>query len=497
MARPTNTALSTSLSFVALVATANVVSAAAVPSASLQSCLLTAVGTDETLVAFPDETLYQANDVHPYNLDIPVTPAAVVYPDSAQMIADIVGCAVQYGNKVQARTGGHGFGNYCLGGANSSAVVVDTKKLNHFSMDESTWVATVGAGNLLQNVTDKMAAAGSRVIAKGVAPQVGLGGHATIGGLGPLSRMLGTAADQVVEMEVVLANSSIVRASATQNQHLFFALRGAGAGFGIVTEFKFQTSPEPSELVDYTFVFTNGTSLFAETFKAWNQLVTNADLPWNFSSVLTIHEGGLRVTGRHYGSREDFDAVGIHQLPNIASADISVVNETTKAAGEAADNSGFRILGGDPINFYAKSLSFTNSTLMTNDSIDALFAYLDSTDKDTNRWFVIFDLAGGFINTVPRDSAAYALRDTVYLMQSYVVDESRIDEPTRSFLNGVSSTIAQNVAGVAGAYPGYVDPGLENGQEQYWGTNLPRLQEIKAQVDPYDVFHNPQSVRPS
>ncbi|KAL1619719.1 hypothetical protein SLS56_009974 [Neofusicoccum ribis] len=479
MARSTNTALSTSLSFIVLVATAHVVSAAAVPSASLQSCLLTAVGTDETLVAIPDEALYQANDVHPYNLDIPVTPAAVAYPDSAQMIADIVGCAVQYGNKVQARTGGHGFGNYCLGGANSSAVVVDTRKLNHFSN---------GREHL---------AAGNRVIAKGVAPQVGLGGHATIGGLGPLSRMLGTAADQVVEMEVVLANSSIVRASATHNQHLFFALRGAGAGFGIVTEFKFRTSPEPSELVDYTFVFTNGTSLFAETFKAWNQLVTNADLPWNFSSILTIHEGGLRVTGRHYGSREDFDAVGIHQLPNIASADISVVNETTKAAGEAADNSGFRILGGDPINFYAKSLSFTNSTLMTNDSIDALFAYLDSTDKDTNRWFVIFDLAGGFINTVSRDSAAYALRDTVYLMQSYVVDEARIDEPTRSFLNGVSSTIAQNVIGVAGAYPGYVDPGLENGQEQYWGTNLPRLQEIKAQVDPDDVFHNPQSVRPS
>jgi hypothetical protein len=46
-------------------------------------------------------------------------------------------------------------------------------------------------------------------------------------------------------------------------------------------------------------------------------------------------------------------------------------------------------------------------------------------------------------------------------------------------------------------YPGYVDPELPNGPQQYWRTNLPRLEQIKAVVDPGDVFHNPQSVVPA
>lgn len=47
-----------------------------------------------------------------------------------------------------------------------------------------------------------------------------------------------------------------------------------------------------------------------------------------------------------------------------------------------------------------------------------------------------------------------------------------------------------------GSYPGYVDPELPNGPQQYWRTNLPRLEQIKAVIDPGDVFHNPQSVSP-
>lgn len=53
-----------------------------------------------------------------------------------------------------------------MGGANSSAVVIDMKNFQQFSMDESTWIATVGAGTLLEDVTDRMHDAGSRVIAK-------------------------------------------------------------------------------------------------------------------------------------------------------------------------------------------------------------------------------------------------------------------------------------------------------------------------------------------
>ena len=96
-------------------------------------------------------------------------------------------------------------------------MIVDLMNLKQFSMDESTQIATIGSGLNLGDVTDKFNGAGKRAMAHGVCPTVGSGGHFTIGGLGPTSRQRGSSLDHVLEAEVVLANSSIVRASNTQN----------------------------------------------------------------------------------------------------------------------------------------------------------------------------------------------------------------------------------------------------------------------------------------
>jgi FAD/FMN-containing dehydrogenase len=74
----------------------------------------------------------------------------------------------------------------------------------------------------LEQVTNGLFDQGKRAIAHGTCPQVGIGGHATIGGQGPLSRMWGLTLDHVLEMEVVLADGTITRASKSQNSDLFF-----------------------------------------------------------------------------------------------------------------------------------------------------------------------------------------------------------------------------------------------------------------------------------
>lgn len=77
-----------------------------------QQCLLNAVGNDASLVAFPIALLYETLDVNPYNLDYPVTPAAVTFPETAEQVAAIVQCAANAEAKVQAKSGGHSYANY-------------------------------------------------------------------------------------------------------------------------------------------------------------------------------------------------------------------------------------------------------------------------------------------------------------------------------------------------------------------------------------------------
>lgn len=77
-------------------------------------CLLAAVGGNSSLVAFPNQTGYYPNIVEPYNLDYPVLPAAVTFPETAEQVAAIVKCAAEAGYKVQPKSGGHNYGNYGL-----------------------------------------------------------------------------------------------------------------------------------------------------------------------------------------------------------------------------------------------------------------------------------------------------------------------------------------------------------------------------------------------
>jgi len=81
-------------------------------SLAVQQCLLDAVGGNILLATFPTTLLYQQLDVKPYNLDHPVTPAAVTFPETIQQIANIVSCAAEADIQVQARSGGHSYAIY-------------------------------------------------------------------------------------------------------------------------------------------------------------------------------------------------------------------------------------------------------------------------------------------------------------------------------------------------------------------------------------------------
>lgn len=82
------------------------------PSTAIQKCLTDAVGGNQALLAHKDTPLYQISHVKPYNLDVPVTPLAITYPQSAEHVAAIVKCAADNNLHVQPRSGGHSYANY-------------------------------------------------------------------------------------------------------------------------------------------------------------------------------------------------------------------------------------------------------------------------------------------------------------------------------------------------------------------------------------------------
>lgn len=383
-------------------------------------------------------------------------------------------------------------------GGKDQAVAVDMKNFQQFSMDHSTHVATIGAGTLLGDITTRLNKAGGRAMSHGACPQVGAGGHLTIGGLGPTSRQFGSSLDHIEEVEVVLANSSIVRASNDYNQDVFFAVRGAGASFGIVTEFKVRTEPAPEQAVKYIYRFNKGSGPErAQFFKDWQSFISNPNLSRKFSSILTVMERTVLLSGQFYGSKEEYDKLGIeNHFPVDRLGDVPVVNGLLAVAGQAIEMLALKIGGSIPTHFYAKSMAFTPKALMPSSTIDELIHYLDTADKGSHLWFINFDLEAGAVNDVPTNATAYAHRDVLYWAQTYIINLfGSVSQISLDFLDGINKIACKSVPEACErAYPGYVDPLMANAQQAYWGSNLARLEEIKAAVDPDDVFHNPQSV---
>jgi len=96
----------------------------------------------------------------------------------------------------------------------------------------------------------------------------------------------------------VLANGTITRANENQNPDLYFAIRGAGASFGIVTEFVFETHPEPGPTVRYSYTFATGNAQdLAKTFGKWQSVISTPNLDRKFASTITVTPAGIVISG--------------------------------------------------------------------------------------------------------------------------------------------------------------------------------------------------------
>jgi FAD/FMN-containing dehydrogenase len=297
-------------------------------------------------------------------------------------------------------------------------------------------------------------------------------------------------------MELVLANGSIVTASPTSQVDLYWGMRGAGWNFAIVTEFHMITHPAP-QATQYNYNITIGNaSALAKAFSTWQKFVSQPNLTRLFASTVTVTQDIVIISGTYYGSKEEFGTLGLDAVFGSANLGLKVVSSIATGLFTEIQNVGLDIVGPISAHFYCKSLKYTNRTLMSDEAIMSMAEYLYNTDKGTPLWFAIWDLEAGAIADTPQDGTAYWHRDAIFFLQTIAINLlGQTSQKTHDFITGLNKNIQQNTPGIDdSAYPGYTDSELQNPLVDYWGGNVPRLERVKAEVDPDNVFRNPQSV---
>ncbi|HEX6150308.1 FAD-binding oxidoreductase [Nocardioides sp.] len=188
-------------------------------------------------VAVPADAAYDAL-VSPWNVAIPVRPAAVLAAQSAQDVVEAVRFAARHGLHVTPQATGHG-----PMAELTTELLVTTQGLDECVVHPEGW-ARVGAGVKWVRVVEAAAPHGLAPLS-GSITDVGIVGYTTGGGLGPMARTYGMAIDRVRAIEVVTGDGELRRATPTQHPELFFGLRGGKGMLGIVTAIEFDLVEQP------------------------------------------------------------------------------------------------------------------------------------------------------------------------------------------------------------------------------------------------------------
>jgi hypothetical protein len=212
-----------------------------------------------------------------WNLAVDQQPAAVVFPESAADVAAAVGYAAGRGLRIAAQGTGHNAGPL---GPLADTVLLRTDKMRGIQIDPKARTARVEAGVIWIDVVHAAAAHGLAALA-GSSPDVGVVGYTLGGGVSFLGRKHGLAASHVLAADVVTADGTLVRADARHEPDLFWALRGGGGSFGVITALEFRLFPVAEA---YAGALWYPIQRGSEVLHAWGEL-TRGEVPDELTTV--------------------------------------------------------------------------------------------------------------------------------------------------------------------------------------------------------------------
>jgi FAD/FMN-containing dehydrogenase len=426
-----------------------------------------------------------------YNGMIDKKPALIAY---CADVADVI-AAVKFGKAngilVSIRGGGHNAGGL---GVADGALVIDLSRIKYVHVDPSARTVRVGGGCVWGDVDHATHAFGLAVPA-GIISTTGVGGLTLGGGLGHLTRKCGLTIDNLLSAEVVLANGSVAVASAQENSDLFWALRGGGGNFGVVTSFLFQGHP--------VHTVCAGPMLWeldqaAGVLKFYREFIVNAPEDLNgFFAFLTVPPGPPFPESLHL--KKMCGIVWCHTGPiEQANRDLEPFRRFKRPAFEFFAAMPYPTLQSffDPLyppghQWYWKADFFREIS----DAAIAEHVKFGSEVPTMQSTMHLYPVNGAAQRAGAADTP-WGYRDALWSGVIVGVDpdpanRDKITNWARGYFD------ALHPYGAGGAYVNFM---MEEGEDRVratYGKNYDRLAKIKAKYDPENFFRVNQNIRPA
>jgi FAD/FMN-containing dehydrogenase len=413
-------------------------------------------------------------------------PALVARPRDVREVAAVVCAAADTGVPFAVRGGGHAYARY---GTVADGLVLDLRLLGGAQIDP---VGRIGIASGGTTAGDYTRAAAEHGLATGFGDtlSVGVPGLALGGGIGYLSRRDGLTLDNVLGAEVVLADGSVVRASEDENADLFWALRGGGGNFGVVTRLDLRLTP--------TAVVTGGLLAFAPDPRTVGALLeAAAQAPDELSLMVNVMKAPpapflpTELHGRpvvvalvcHAGAPEGVDAV----LAPFRAAGTLLVDLVRTQPYPGL----FGVAPNQARTWPTQRTGFVETV----GEADAAAVIEAVRAAPTPVAVLNLRPMGGAIARVPRDATAFAHRDRAVMATVGAISTEGGQVPeARAWVARVADEL-----GIGGAaYANFVADGETGGvSDAYPPDTLRRLREIKRQVDPENLFRSNLNVVPA
>jgi FAD/FMN-containing dehydrogenase len=410
-------------------------------------------------------------------------------------VAAAVRFARDCGLEIAVRGGGHNV----AGTAVCDGIVIDLSAMRAVSVDLVERTALVQGGALWGDVDHETQAHGLATTG-GIVSHTGVGGVSLGGGIGWLMRKHGLTVDNLVRAEVVTAEGEIVGASADDHPDLFWALRGGGGNFGIVSSFRFALHPVgPTVTAGPVFWAAEDTT---DVLRFYREFV--ADAPDELGNIVRLgtipplpvvdeelhFRPAIAVTSCYAGPVEDGERA-VRALRQFGTPLVDLVGPTLYVDHQ----SGIDDTVPHGWHYYWKG---TSLAALSDAVIDILAEHAYGVTSPRS-YAAIFHM-GGAVSRSPQDATAYSGRDVAHDMSIDAVwlpeqdDTVRASETAwaRAFLDALQPHSA-------GVYVNFLDADDDTSRvrEAYGDDAYRRLAEVKAKYDPENVFRNNKNIQPS